>query len=272
MNARQVVQPCDAAAPARPSTTPSPWRRVQPAAAHRTSTRHLGTHFHTRFGGLAFLVNVALHLGLYGDFTQPQHPGLPVSPWRLLHTALAAAGGRAGRNDALGQWLRERAGAVPEPRLSLPWQLPASALRAFETDTRPWHALVDAQFLQLRHPAGFCAAQGQPAEGLPALLAGLQRPQQAVAMHAVSGTRPAPRLSALIWPLLRARLALGLDLPARAALALCLPLPAQVQVRSERLDLHFSLEALPLAVRLAGLDRDPGWVPAAGSDIRFHFH
>ena len=29
---------------------------------------------------------------------------------------------------------------------------------------------------------------------------------------------------------------------------------------------------LPLAVRFAGLDRDPGWIPAAGCDVRFHFH
>ena len=271
--AGQTAQPRDAAALAHAPTAPAPRPRrlAQPAAAHVAPTRHLGSHFHTRFGGLAFLLNVALHLGLYGDFTQPLHAGLPLSPWRLLHTALVAAGGRAGRSDALGQWLRERAGGAPEPRLGLPWQLPASALRAFETDTRRWHALVDAQALQLWHPAGFCVAQGQPADGLQALLAGWQRPQQAVARHGVSGTRPAPRLSALIWPLLRARLALGLDRPARAALALCLPLHAQVQVRSERLDLHFSLETLPLALRLAGLDRDPGWLPAAGSDIRFHF-
>ena len=270
-NASQAAQPHNAAALAHPPTAPAPRRLARPAAAHGTPIRHLGSHFHTRFGGLAFLLNVALHLGLYGDFTQPLHPGLPLSPWRLLHTALAAAGGRAGRGDALGQWLRERAGGAAEPRVGLPWQLPASALRAFEGDTRRWHALVDVQALQLWHPAGFCVAQGQPADGLQALLAGLQRPQQAVAVHTVSGTRPVPRLSALIWPLLRARLALGLDLPARAALALCLPLRAQVQVRSERLDLHFSLETLPLALRLAGLDRDPGWLPAAGSDIRFHF-
>jgi hypothetical protein len=33
----------------------------------------------------------------------------------------------------------------------------------------------------------------------------------------------------------------------------------------------FSLERHPLALRLAGLDRDPGWVPLAGRTIRFEF-
>jgi hypothetical protein len=31
------------------------------------------------------------------------------------------------------------------------------------------------------------------------------------------------------------------------------------------------LHHLPLSIRLAGLDRNPGWVPASGCDIRFHF-
>jgi hypothetical protein len=50
-----------------------------------------------------------------------------------------------------------------------------------------------------------------------------------------------------------------------------LDLPARLQDAGERLDLHFPLAELPLAVRLAGLDRDPGWIPAVGCDVRFHF-
>jgi hypothetical protein len=36
-------------------------------------------------------------------------------------------------------------------------------------------------------------------------------------------------------------------------------------------DVHLSLADLPLAIRVAGLDRDAGWIPAAGRDLRFHF-
>jgi len=37
------------------------------------------------------------------------------------------------------------------------------------------------------------------------------------------------------------------------------------------LDLFFELSEHPLEIRLAGLDRDPGWVPAAGRFVRFHY-
>jgi hypothetical protein len=68
--------------------------------------------------------------------------------------------------------------------------------------------------------------------------------------------------------ILRARLALALgfdDLPR------LLVQPAQVFISSTRLDVHFSLVAHPLEVRLAGLDRDLGWLPAAGYAIFYHF-
>ena len=57
----------------------------------------------------------------------------------------------------------------------------------------------------------------------------------------------------------------------RRACRLLLCLPGRVEWDAERLDVHFSLEQLPVAVRMAGLDRDPGWMPAAGRDLRFYF-
>jgi hypothetical protein len=46
---------------------------------------------------------------------------------------------------------------------------------------------------------------------------------------------------------------------------------ARVVVTATHLDIYLALGALPIEVRLAGLDRDPGWVPAAGRFIAFHF-
>jgi hypothetical protein len=42
-------------------------------------------------------------------------------------------------------------------------------------------------------------------------------------------------------------------------------------VTATRVDVVFELKRLPLEVRMAGLDRDPGWVPAAGRFVAFHF-
>jgi len=76
-----------------------------------------------------------------------------------------------------------------------------------------------------------------------------------------------------LWRALRERLvqALALADPGELVPAL-LRLPAHIEDSGERVDLHMDLATLPLSVRLAGLDRDPGWIPAAGCDVRFHFH
>jgi len=62
---------------------------------------------------------------------------------------------------------------------------------------------------------------------------------------------------------------LGAELDAVPAL-LCRH-DARVVWSLSSVDVHLSLTALPLAIRIAGLDRDPGWIPAAGRAIAFHF-
>jgi hypothetical protein len=46
---------------------------------------------------------------------------------------------------------------------------------------------------------------------------------------------------------------------------------ARVRLTATHLDVFLSLEELPVEIRIARLDRDPGWVPAAGRYIAFHF-
>ena len=64
--------------------------------------------------------------------------------------------------------------------------------------------------------------------------------------------------------------ALGATSP-RAAVALLCRHAAEVRCDASRVEIALSLSSLPLPVRIAGLDRDPGWIPAAGRDVRFHF-
>ena len=73
-------------------------------------------------------------------------------------------------------------------------------------------------------------------------------------------------------PFLRSRLrrALGVATDVEVG-SLLLRRAARVCVTPTRLDVSFSLAELPIEVRRSGLDRDPGWVPAAGRTIRFHF-
>jgi hypothetical protein len=38
-----------------------------------------------------------------------------------------------------------------------------------------------------------------------------------------------------------------------------------------RVDVRYALADHPFEIRRAGLDRDPGWIPAAGRRLHFHF-
>jgi hypothetical protein len=165
-------------------------REAEAVAAH-----HAPTQLRTRHGGLLFLLNAALQLQLYGDFTQPRFQGLDCPPWRFLLLAGRAWCGPGFRRDPLHGWLLRRAAGARQP------------------------------------------------------------------------------VPLALWPRLHARLALALDaVPApRPALRQMLGLAATVHHTGERLEVFFSLAQLPLAVRLSGLDRDPGWIPVAGCDVRFHF-
>lgn len=175
-----------------PTVLPPP----EPAASAPVVAVPTSWRIATRFGGVLFLLNAALQLGLYGDFTQPRHPGtLRCSPWRFLLASGRIFGGAAFARDPLAAWLRARA---PRP----------------------------------------------PAD----------RPR-----------RPG------LWLALRAHLLRALELEQASQLAGLLQLDAQVQDAGERVDVHMDLAGLPIAIRLAGLDRDCGWIPAAGCDLRFHF-
>ena len=187
-----------------PATAP---RAIQPAVAvPRTAAAQaaleIPTRIDTQHGGLFFVLNAALQMGLYGDFTQPLHRGLAMSPWRFLNEVGRAFGGRRFVRDPLAAWLKSTQGA------------------GAEADPAP----CDAEALRC------------------------------------------------VLPGLRARLVLALGMrDARRLAGVLLRLPARVQAGPERIDVHFELQQLPLSVRLAGLDRDPGWIPAAGRDLRFHF-
>lgn len=58
-----------------------------------------------------------------------------------------------------------------------------------------------------------------------------------------------------------------LDLPAHDVLTQ----PALVYTADTRVDAVFSLIGHPIEIRLAGIDIDPGWIPAAGRALYFHF-
>lgn len=160
----------------------------------------------SRFGGLFYLLNAALALGLYGDFTRPLSRRLTLSPWDWL-----ALVGRAWFGDAIvedGAW-RLLAGLAGREEDEEPG-------RDFEPPTPEW-----------------------------------------LEEHLVE---------------LEARLALAVGVPQGEALrAMVCRHEAGIEVDAASVHVFLALDELPLAIRVAGLDRDPGWIPAAGHDVRFFF-
>jgi hypothetical protein len=181
---------------------------VHAAAARATPLRRAATdpRIPTRYGGLFYLLNAALAMGLYGDFTQPLARTLALSPWDWL-----ALVGRDWFGDDL----------VDDPL---------------------WALLAE---IAGRHDGE------EPGRDL-------EPPSQRRAKQPVDA--------------LELRLARAVGLPAGDELrALVCRHRAGVALRPGTVHVFLSLDELPLAIRIAGLDRDPGWIPAAGRDVRFFF-
>lgn len=169
------------------------------AVAARAARRPLDVH--TELGGLFYLLNAAIALGYYGDFTAPSYRNLDVSIWDFV----ALVGRALVRND----------------------------------DDDPVWALL-------------AALAGRDVGEAP--------------------DRRAVRRVRRLVPTVRARLAAAVGARRRAALVtLVFRHHARVLSTATHLDIVFSLAELPLAIRMSGLDRDPGWIPAADRIVTFHF-
>ncbi len=79
-----------------------------------------------------------------------------------------------------------------------------------------------------------------------------------------------PAWLADLLPHIRARLNLALGINDDLA-EILLHHHARVTITPTHLDVFFSLSDHPIEIRLSGLDRNPGWVPAAGRFIAFHY-
>jgi hypothetical protein len=255
-------------APRRKAAPMQPASQGDPGLAMEAQPEPSAGGLDTEFGGVFFLVNALLALGLYPDFTRPLDKGLAPSPFWLIDRLAMRLFGHAYRRDPLHRWLAAvgLAGALTaEWRVAPRWLAgvpPAThGLRRSRARTILWDlrgfALVDVPgtLPSDRRVAAPYRCCGTLVNRLPPL-----------------PPRPMPRDPGARWiaclaEFLRVRLALaseGLDQEA-------LRLPGRVTSDEERIEVRFELARLPIALRLAGLDRDPGWLPAEGRSLSFHF-
>ncbi|HEX2912431.1 MAG TPA: hypothetical protein VH186_16605 [Chloroflexia bacterium] len=243
----------------------------------------------TRYGGIFYLVNLALYLELYPDFSRPLDRGLTLPLWDFVALVGEKLAGRKLRDDPVWHLLALLAGRSPgdTPGASfappLEWRLPPAWLEPFSA-ARDWRWQEQAGRLSMMHPAGFkvldLARSDLPAQAqLEAELApytlflhGKPFPVQARALKRDKAESNSLQ-NWLNWllPYLKARLSRALGRPRAAAGRLLCRHPARLFLTASHLDVVLSLAGLPVEIRLSGLDRDPGWLPAAGRYLAFHF-
>ena len=226
-----------------PPALPEPELRAEP-----------DQHFGTAFAGVLFLLNCFTALELYPDFTRPLGNRLAPSPSWLLERVALQLFGRSFAADPLRRWLAHTAlpGALPDAwRVAPEWEPQPPPPRRFQA-----HGLAvnwDRRgFVSALHPL-------RPHED-----ARLNLPRR------LQRIIPLRRGQNAVWlrgfcAYLRYRLRQAQVDPKHLRLA------GQIAIAEGQLTVRIALADLPLALRLAGLDRDPGWLPAEGRAVRFEF-
>jgi hypothetical protein len=234
------------------------------------------------WGGLLYLINVALHLELYADFSHPLRPGLDLPIWRFLALIGEELAGETLRQDPLWNGLTDLCGPTDQPSHDwMPpdeWAMPAGWLDKFPS-AEHWRWSSCRGRLRLVHPAGFVVCERIVQEsGLEEELqrlktdyigmSNLERYDEDSDSADAVGLR---RWLNWLVPYLRARLSLALAVDENDVRSLLLRRRCRIELTDGRFDSFFSLQDHPFEIRLAGLDRNPGWIPAAGRFVAFYF-
>jgi hypothetical protein len=245
----------------------------------------------TGLGGLLYLLNLFDRLEILEEFEVAAQVGC----WGLL-----AGVGRAMLGSAADLWahdpiwalLAQLDGREPEarPGATLPAQddfrLPAAWLHS--VGRCRWNVVDGRLYLWTGDPflladvAGAGAEAASQAEREASIYAAQPwpAPTEEPPLHDLASSWFAACSSGYrrwlrnITPYLHIRLARALQLEPDQPDALVETLfarPGRLYVTSTHLDVVMSLEAISLPVRLAGLDRSPGWWPHLGRAVTFHF-
>ncbi len=212
----------------------------------------------TQYGGLFFLINALLAMGLYPDFTQQLGSRLAIAPLRLIDRIAMRHFGSQYRRDPMHKLLRviSANGALPTI-----WQVRAEWLNAFDGAAKVTKHIGGRRVTQW-HSSGFPLSDRNLRAGHDLLYKTQSTPP------ILPSSRDARWIACLTHYLeARIRRATG---PANLGLD-ALEMPAEIQLIDDQIMIRFELTDLPLALRLAGLDRNPGWLPAEGRSVAFEF-
>ena len=270
----------------KPEAVLSPKKQSTPLSETTPAGELLSEYeIETQFGGVLYLINVGLFLELYGDFTNPLRPGIALSMWDFLALVGERLLGAEVVADPLWPLLAQLTGRTadepPGHEFTPPqeWRLPPQWLKQWG-HSGAWRWSWSEGRLRVRHPEGFVVLDRDAGhEPAAAELAAELSPYGEVGellpndeLRPVQGETILARWLDWLMGYLHVRLAHAFGGSGEQAVAsLLCRRRARVMMSDSRLDAVFSLQSHPVEIRMSGLDRDPGWVPAAGRYIAFHF-
>jgi hypothetical protein len=259
----------------------------------------------TQLGGLFYLVNLMLHLNLPTCFEEKWGLASQVGAWGVLEILSRALFGTDHgylASDAIWKVLAELDGRLPGQlpgrgfcgqdsfRLPKAWRSPVD-----NDKHRFWYWASARKRLRLWSEHGYVLAdipknpsvpRKQATEELGTFLQHDNRPRLFRRPSTLAPVQETfgPLLEGLnqnlkYWlsmtvPYIRFRLSLALNSYSKDTQTLAQTLlfyPGRLFVTSTHVDLVMSLESISLPVRMAGLDRNPGWLPDFSRVVQFHF-
>ncbi len=237
----------------------------------------------TEFGGIFYLLNLGLYLNLYRDFSEFPAREIDLNIWDFVALLGLEFLGEKIKNDAVWKLLERLSGRETEAELGEgfnppdEWRMPPEWLETFQTNQK-WLWTISGKRLVIRHPEKFSVVNAPLAADFQSQLAEeLKIYQKGISDIVENDAEDFSQSLSKSWlknlaEYARKRLAKALNLPAPEQInEILFERKAKISVTATHLDITFSLADLPFEVRLSGLDRNPGWIPAAGKYVKFHF-
>jgi hypothetical protein len=240
-------------------------------------------NFQTRFGGIFYLLNLGLYLQLYSDFTESLETEIELNIWDFIALLGLEFLGEEIKTDAVWGFLKTMAERENDDEFGQEfdqfqaWRMPPEWLETFPKNQN-WLFIKKGKRLVIRHSAGFNVVDvslGGDAE--TALKNEVEIYQGYFSKIAKAERKDLSQTKSKNWlknlaEYLEKRLFQALNLQTLEDLnAILFNRSAAISVTETHFDITFGLADLPIEVRLAGIDRDPGWIPAAGKFVYFHF-
>ncbi len=237
----------------------------------------------TNFGGVFYLLNLALYLKLYRDFSEPLGDEIELNIWDFVALLSREFLGEKIQDDPVWNLLGRLAGRGDEDfgsdlTVSGEWRISPDWLKTF-TSKEKWFWSKNSDRLVVRHSENFCIIDVEKNDSKDQLENELEIYKEYFGEIVEAEIfEISPELSASerwlknLFGFTERRLLQSLEIETRGKLnEILFEQQATVAISETHFDATFSLADLPLQVRFSGLDRDPGWIPAAGKYVGFHF-